>query len=183
VLAIAALGVAALMAGMRARRPATDPDGRAWDPQRFPLVFSIAARWLLPFALAVSVYIFLRGHNAPGGGFVAGLVTASALVMHYMACGFARTDARIGIDFARVAGSGLALAGATGLGALALGKPFLTTAHAHPALVLLGEVPLATAALFDLGVYLVVVGATLLTLVALASASETSASQRVPESP
>ncbi len=176
VLAIAALGVAALMTGMRARRPAADPDGRPWDPQRFPLVFSSAARWLLPFALVVSVYFFLRGHNAPGGGFVAGLVTATALVMHYMAFGFARTDARLGIEFARVAGLGLALAGATGLGALLFGKPFLTSAHAHPALALLGEVPLATAALFDLGVYLVVVGATLLTLVALASASETSAS-------
>jgi multicomponent K+:H+ antiporter subunit A len=73
---------------------------------------------------------------------------------------------------------GLVLAGATGLGALVLGKPFLTSAHAHPALALLGEVPLATAALFDLGVYLVVVGATLLTLGALAGAS-----QRVSESP
>ncbi len=134
VLAIAALGVAALMTGMHARRPATDPDGRAWDPQRFPLVFAIAARWLLPFALVVSVYVFLRGHNAPGGGFVAGLVTASALVMHYMAYGFARTDARLGIDFARVAGTGLAVAGATGLGALFFGSPFLTSAHAHPAL-------------------------------------------------
>jgi multicomponent K+:H+ antiporter subunit A len=178
VLAIAALGVAALMTGMRAQRPAADPDGRAWDPQRYPLVFSMAARWLLPFALVVSVYVFLRGHNAPGGGFVAGLVTASALVMHYMAYGFARTDARLGIDFARVAGIGLAIAGATGLGALFFGKPFLTSAHGHPAIALLGEVPLATAALFDLGVYLVVVGGTLLTLVALGSASETSASQR-----
>ena len=177
VLAIAALGVAALMTGMHARRPATDPDGRAWDPQQFPLVFAIAARWLLPFALAVSLYLFVRGHNAPGGGFVAGLVTASALVMHYMAYGFARTDARLGIDFARVAGIGLALAGATGLGALLLGKPFLTSAHAHPTLALLGEVPLATAALFDLGVYLVVVGATLLTLAALANAS-----RRAPQS-
>jgi len=116
--------------------------------------------------------VFLRGHNAPGGGFVAGLVTASALVMHYMAYGFAHTDARLRIDFARVAGSGLAVAGATGLGALLFGKPFLTSAHAHPALGILGEVPLASAALFDLGVYLVVVGATLLTLVALANASQ-----------
>jgi multicomponent K+:H+ antiporter subunit A len=181
VLAIAALGVAALMTGMRAQRSATDPDGRVWDPQRFPLVFTIAARWMLPFALVVSVYVFLRGHNSPGGGFVAGLVTASALVMHYMAYGFARTDARLGIDFARVAGIGLAVAGATGLGALFFGQPFLTSAQGHPAIALLGEVPLATAALFDLGVYLVVVGGTLLTLVALASASEASASQHTSE--
>ncbi|HSD53857.1 MAG TPA: monovalent cation/H+ antiporter subunit A [Burkholderiales bacterium] len=177
VLAVAALGVAALMTGMRARRPDSDPDGRTWSPQKFPLLFAVAARWMLPFALLVSVYVFLRGHNAPGGGFVAGLVTAIALVMHYMANGFARTQARLGLDFARVAALGLAIAGATGLGALYFGKPFLSSAYGHPVVGLLGEVPLATAALFDFGVYLVVVGATLLTLVSLGSAS-----QRPPES-
>jgi multicomponent K+:H+ antiporter subunit A len=172
VLAVAALGVAALMTGMRVRRPAADPEGRAWDPQKFPLLFAVAARWMLPFALLVSTYVFLRGHNAPGGGFVAGLVTAIALFMHYMANGFARTQARLGLDFARVAGLGLAVAGATGLGALLFGKPFLTSAHGHPVVDFLGEVPLATAALFDLGVYLVVVGATLLTLASLGNASQ-----------
>jgi multicomponent K+:H+ antiporter subunit A len=170
VLVVAALGVAALMTGIRVERP-SGPDGHAGSPQGFPLLFTMAARWMLPFALLVSAYVFLRGHNAPGGGFVAGLVTAIALVMHYMANGLAQTDSRLGLGFARVAGLGLAVAGATGLGALFLGKPFLTSAHGHPAVGFLGEVPLATAALFDLGVYLVVVGATLLTLVALAGMS------------
>jgi multicomponent K+:H+ antiporter subunit A len=172
VLVIAALGVAALMTGMRVQRPAAGPDERAGSPQKFPLLFAVAARWMLPFALLVSAHVFLRGHNAPGGGFVAGLITAVALVMHFMANGFARTESRLGLRFVRVAALGLALAGATGLGALLFGRPFLTSAHGHPAAGLLGEVPLATAALFDLGVYLVVVGATLLTLVALARASQ-----------
>jgi multicomponent K+:H+ antiporter subunit A len=175
VLVIAALGAFALMDRMRAPRPATDPSGRGWSRQRHPLLFAMAARWMLPFALLVSIYIFLRGHNAPGGGFIAGLVTAVAILMQYMANGFARTQARLRLDFARVAGLGLLIAGATGVGAFWFGRPFLTSAHGHPGLPLLGEVPLATAALFDLGVYLAVVGATLLTLVALGNASRREA--------
>ena len=175
VLVIAALGAFALMDGMRAPRPATDPSGKRWSRQRHPLLFAMAARWLLPFALLVSIYVFLRGHNAPGGGFIAGLVTAVAILMQYMANGFARTQARLRLDFARVAGLGLLIAGATGVGAFWFARPFLTSAHGHPTVPLLGEVPLATAALFDLGVYLAVVGATLLTLVALGNASRREA--------
>jgi len=171
VLVIAALGAFALMDRMRAPLPAAGGAGATRSPQRFPLLFSTAARWLLPFALLISIYIFLRGHNAPGGGFIAGLVTSIAVVMQYMANGFARTQARLRLDFARVAGLGLLVAGATGIGALWFGRPFLTSAHGHPAVPVLGELPLATAALFDLGVYLAVVGATLLTLVALGNAS------------
>jgi multicomponent K+:H+ antiporter subunit A len=170
VLVIAALGAFALMDRMRAPRPAPGAPGAPRSPQRFPLLFSTAARWMLPFALLVSIYIFLRGHNAPGGGFIAGLVTSIAVVMQYMANGFAPTQARLRLDFARVAGLGLLVAGATGIGAFWFGRPFLTSAHDHPAVPVLGELPLATAALFDLGVYLAVVGATLLTLVALGNA-------------
>jgi multicomponent K+:H+ antiporter subunit A len=171
VLVIAALGAFALMERMRAPRPSTDPTGTPWSRERFPLLFSMAARWMLPFALLVSIYIFLRGHNAPGGGFIAGLVTAIAVLMQYMANGFARTQARLRLDFARVAGAGLLVAGTTGAGAFWFGRPFLTSAHGHPSVPFIGELPLATAALFDLGVYLAVVGATLLTLVALGNAS------------
>jgi multicomponent K+:H+ antiporter subunit A len=92
--------------------------------------------------------------------------------MQYLANGFARTQARVRLDFARVAAVGLVVAGATGIGAFWFGRPFLTSAHGHPALPLLGEVPLASAALFDLGVYLAVVGSTLLMLAALADASQ-----------
>jgi multicomponent K+:H+ antiporter subunit A len=171
VLGIAAMGVAALLDGMRAMRPSAAPDGRPWSTDAFPLMLQGVARMLLPFALLVSVYIFLRGHNLPGGGFIAGLVTSIALVMQYMALGLAETEARLRLRFDRMIGIGLLVAIGTGLASFAFDAPFLTSAHGHPRVPLLGEIPLASAALFDLGVYLGVVGATLLTLVTLGHAT------------
>jgi multicomponent K+:H+ antiporter subunit A len=181
VLGIAAIGVLALMDGFRTRRPATDASGRPWSPDLYPLLLGVTARWILPFALVVSIYIFLRGHNAPGGGFIAGLVTAAGLLLQYMARGFAATGRSLGgLDFSRAIGAGLLIAAATGAGAWIAGHPFLTSAHGHPHLPLLGELPLATAALFDLGVYVVVVGATMLTLVTLGAVTERGANAPAP---
>jgi multicomponent K+:H+ antiporter subunit A len=126
---------------------------------------------LLPFALLVTVYIFLRGHNLPGGGFIAGLITSVALVMQYMADGLSATAKRIPINFSGMIGVGVLIAGITGLASWFFGSAFLTSYTGHPVLPLLGEVPLASAAAFDLGVFLTVVGATLLALSALAGAS------------
>jgi multicomponent K+:H+ antiporter subunit A len=173
VLAIAAIGVAALMDGLRVRRDAPSAPGRARDP--YPLMLATAANVMLPLTLMVSVYIFLRGHNEPGGGFIAGLVTAIGLVTQYMADGFVITQRRLNLDFGRIAGAGIAVAGATGIGAWFFASPFLTSTHGHPELPLIGDVPLASAIAFDLGVYLAVVGGTLLMLVALARASEREA--------
>ncbi|MEI8266958.1 MAG: monovalent cation/H+ antiporter subunit A [Betaproteobacteria bacterium] len=176
VLGIAAVGVLALLDGMRVRRPERDADGRAWSFAREPLMLRVGARLVLPMALVVTAYIFWRGHGLPGGGFIAGLVTAVALVLQYMAVGQARAEAVLraggGRRFTRWIGMGLAIAGATGAGAFLFGRPFLTSAHGHPVLPLLGEVPLATAALFDLGVYVTVVGATMLMLSVLGAASK-----------
>ena len=168
VLAIAAIGVLALMDGMRTRRPATDEGGRPWTFAAPPLMLRVAARVVLPLAMVVTLYIFMRGHNLPGGGFIAGLITAVALVLQYMALGQSRAEAVLraqgGRRFVRWIGAGLGVAGLTGAGAFLFGQPFLTSAHGHPTLPVLGELPLATAALFDLGVYITVVGSTLLTL-------------------
>jgi multicomponent K+:H+ antiporter subunit A len=166
VLTIAAIGVAAVLDGVRLARPYA-------TTQRLssPLLLVVASRWLLPLALVVSVYILLRGHNAPGGGFVAGLITSVALVLQYIAHGFAWAASRLGIDYARVAAAGLLAAAATGTGAWWFGKPFLTSAHTEVVVPVLGALPLASAALFDLGVYLAVVGTTMLALVSLARAS------------
>jgi multicomponent K+:H+ antiporter subunit A len=172
VLGIAGIGVWALMDGMRAERLAVDEHGRPFGRGGYPLLFRVAARILLPLGLAVAVFIFLRGHNLPGGGFIAGLVASVALLMQYMALGQARAEARLRTDYSRWIGAGLGIAGLTGLGAWLFGRPFLTSAHGHPAVPLLGEIPLASAALFDLGVFLVVVGATLLTLSALGNATK-----------
>jgi multicomponent K+:H+ antiporter subunit A len=143
------------------------------------LLLRFAARLVLPLALVVTVYIFWRGHNLPGGGFIAGLITAVALVLQYIALGQARAEqvlkAAGGTRFVRWVGMGLGIAWLTGVGAFVFGRPFLTSAFGHPMVPLLGELPLATAALFDLGVYITVVGATMLTLSVLGGASKEGA--------
>ena len=176
VLGIAGVGVLALMDGLRVRRAGTDADGRPWSYRRTPVMLRVIARLVLPLALVASVYIYWRGHNQPGGGFIAGLVTAVALVLQYMALGQQRAEALLhgaaGRRFTRWIGAGLGIATLTGVGAFAFGRPFLTSAHGHPSVPILGELPLASAALFDLGVYITVVGATMLTLSVLGAASK-----------
>lgn len=180
VLGIAALGVLALMDGFRLRRAGSDPSGLAWTFPQQPLLLRVAASVVLPLALVFSIYIFMRGHNLPGGGFIAGLITAVALVLQFMSLGQSRAEMLMrthgGARFVRTIGVGLGIAGLTGVGAFVLGRPFLTSAFGHPVVGVLGELPLATAAIFDLGVYLTVVGATLLTLSVLGSVSREGAS-------
>ena len=175
VLGIAAIGVLALMDGMRTRRPLTDPQGLPWTFAAQPLLLRVAASVVLPLALVFTLYIFMRGHNLPGGGFIAGLITAVALVLQFMALGQANAEAMLraqsGRRFVRWIGAGLSIAGLTGAGAFFWSRPFMTSAHGHPHVPLLGELPLASAALFDLGVYLTVVGSTLLTISVLGSVS------------
>ena len=182
VLGIAGVGVLALLDGLRVRRPGQDADGRPWSYSRPPLMLRTAARVVLPAALLVSAYIFWRGHGLPGGGFIAGLVTAVALVLQFMAFGQQRAEAVLhdiqGSRFTRWVGIGLGIAWLTGVGAFVLGRPFLTSAHGHPVVPVLGELPLATAALFDLGVYVTVVGATMLMLAVLGGASKPGAGTR-----
>jgi multicomponent K+:H+ antiporter subunit A len=179
VLGIAAIGVLALMEGMRTKRPLTDSHGLAWTFSAQPLLLRVAASVVLPVALVFTLYIFMRGHNMPGGGFIAGLITAVALVLQFMSLGQSRAEAMLraqsGRRFIRWIGSGLSIAGLTGVGAFVWGRPFMTSAHGHPHVPLLGDLPLASAALFDLGVYLTVVGSTLLTISVLGSVSREGA--------
>ncbi|MFY9136608.1 hydrogen gas-evolving membrane-bound hydrogenase subunit E, partial [Zwartia sp.] len=165
VLGIAAIGALSLMEGLSMERKLSPALLNS-------VMLSVAARILLPFALLVSVYIFLRGHNLPGGGFIAGLITSVALVMQYMASGSAETSSKLKLEFPKLIGIGVLIAGLTGLGSFVFGSAFLTSTFGHPALPLIGEIPLASAAAFDLGVFLTVVGATLLTISALSGASQ-----------
>ena len=121
----------------------------------------------------VAVYLFVRGHNLPGGGFLAGLVAAIGVIMQYMGEGLRPTLTRLRIDFGILVGAGVLLAGLTGLASVMLDAPFLTSASGHQHLPLLGEIPLASAMAFDLGVFMVVLGTTLLTLTALGQARRT----------
>jgi multicomponent K+:H+ antiporter subunit A len=142
------------------------------DPARgYMTVPVVIARLLLPVAFVVAAHLLLRGHNEPGGGFVAGLVIAVAFLMQYLVAGTRWVEARAGIRPLRWIGLGLLLAASTGLGAIAAGYPLLTTHTVHVALPLLGSVHVPSAALFDIGVFSGVVGATLLILTALAHQS------------
>lgn len=167
VLAIAALGIFALLGNLRLTGPAQDASGRAWDSDTHPMILATFARLLLPLALLVSFYIFLRGHNLPGGGFIAGLITAIALIVQYLANGVSWTHERLPAHTHPWIASGLVIALLTGLASWLFGQPFLTSAFGHLDWPLVGEFELASAMAFDLGVYLVVVGATLLILINL----------------
>jgi len=164
VLAIAAVGILTMLRGLRLPMPETDAEGRPWASDRYPMILAVISRPLLPLALLVAVFLLLRGHNLPGGGFIAGLVTAIALILQYVASGTAWTRERININYIRLTASGVVLAALTGLGSWGFGYPFLTSSFGHFHLPLVGDFELATAMLFDLGVYLAVVGSTLLVL-------------------
>jgi multicomponent K+:H+ antiporter subunit A len=117
------------------------------------------------------VFIFLRGHNLPGGGFVAGLVTGVALILQYLASGIGFASTRLPQRLPLLLAAGLAAAGGIGAASWGFGYPFLTTVHGHIALPLLGEIELASAMIFDLGVYLVVVSVVLMVLAELGKVS------------
>jgi multicomponent K+:H+ antiporter subunit A len=157
----------ALLDGPAARRLKNADYSHNQSRDRHPLMMVVVTRVLMPIAMVVGLYIFLRGHNEPGGGFVAGLVIAIALLMQYMASGFAWTQARKRIEYHTMIGLGVVIAGLTGVGSWLAGAPFLTSAFTYVHLPPIEEFELATAMLFDLGVFLTVLGAVMLMLYSL----------------
>lgn len=183
VLGIAAIGVLSLMDGMRAHGT-TITQGLTYRFNPSPLMLRITASWILPVALVVSLYIFMRGHNLPGGGFIAGLVTSLALIIQYVAIGQDHAEKMLGAKSGRLyeiwIGVGLTIAGLTGIAAWFWSRPFLTSAHIHVHPPLLGDMHLASAALFDVGVYVTVVGATMLMISVLGDSRHSSMTGPVP---
>ena len=147
----------------------------------YTLVPAVLVRLLLPVAAVVAAHFFLRGHNLPGGGFVAALVLSIAFIAQYIVAGTLWVEAHLQLRVIRWIAVGLLLAAGTGLGSLLLGYPFLTSHTAHFTLPLIGEVHLASALFFDAGVFATVVGATMLILTALAHQS-VRGHRRAPES-
>jgi multicomponent K+:H+ antiporter subunit A len=142
------------------------------DPVRaYLLVPAVLVRLMLPVTLLVAAYLFLRGHNLPGGGFVAGLAVTVAFIAQYLVGGTRWVEARMNVRPRTWIAVGLSTALLSGLGSLALGYPLLTTHTAHFTLPVLGELHLPSAVFFDLGVFLVVLGSTVLLLTALAHQS------------
>jgi multicomponent K+:H+ antiporter subunit A len=137
------------------------------EARGYLMVPTVIARLLLPIAFLIAAHFLLRGHNEPGGGFVAGLVVAIAYLIQYLVAGTVWVEARTQLRPVRWIALGLLTMTLTGLAAMIMGYPFLTTHTAHVAVPIIGEVHLPSAAIFDVGVFAVVVGSTLLILTAL----------------
>ncbi len=164
VLALAAVGIYAMLHGLKLPLPHADGEGRRWAHEPHPPILSVMTRILLPLAILVSLYIFLRGHNMPGGGFIAGLVTSVALILQYISTGTEWMQKRLRWNYRKVAASGVFIATLTGLASWLFGYPFLTSTFTHVHWPFVGDFELASAMAFDVGVYVTVVGATMLIL-------------------
>ncbi|NKY46670.1 Na+/H+ antiporter subunit A [Nocardia cerradoensis] len=175
VLVVAATGVASLM--FRSRRFGTlprvseapgytpDPERAYWlrasplvAPRDRSMVMAMTTRMLFPTIMVLSAYFFFAGHNAPGGGFAGGLTAGLALVLRYLAGGRYELAEALPVDAGHVLGAGLVLSAGTATGSLLLGAPPLSSAIIEVTLPVLGHIKFVTAMLFDLGVYLIVVG-------------------------
>ena len=188
VLCIVALTVFVLL---RRFRPAPE-SAEAPDPQRavddggagdFMFVTSIIMNWMFAASIVAAAYLFFRGHDLPGGGFAAGVTLAIGLLLQYLANGVRAVEAKLIILPIRWMATGLMIALVVGAGAWLFGYPFLTQHARYVEFPLLGPVPMATALLFDLGVFNVVVGAVVLMLIAIAHQSlRVRPGRRVPNS-
>jgi multicomponent K+:H+ antiporter subunit A len=176
VLGVVAIAVYSLLRRFRPARESVQPltqhtQQSAATASEDLVVPAVIMRLMLAAIALLAAYLLLRGHNLPGGGFVAGLTLAVGVILQYVAGGTRWTEDHLRILPLRWMAVGLLLAGATGAGSLLFARPFLTSHVAHLELPLVGELHVPSAFLFDLGVFSLVVGATVLILVALAHQS------------
>jgi multicomponent Na+:H+ antiporter subunit B len=136
------------------------------------LILNRITRVVIHIILLFSIFVLFKGHNEPGGGFIAGLMTSVAIVLVYIVFSAETVKKTIPLQYTAMIALGLFFAAGTGIGAIILGYPFLTHTFGHFYIPLVGEIELATALSFDIGVYLVVVGATLLIISTLGEGSK-----------
>jgi len=172
---ISVLGVVAVIVYAFLRRFRPPPESLAQAPGSAGAedlrVVRVLMTLMFPAIMLFSAYLLLRGHDLPGGGFVAGLALSIAVIVQYMAGGTQWTESRIAIRPMRWIAAGLLTAAAAGIGSWFFAHAFLTSHTLHLGVPLLGELHLPSALLFDAGVFALVVGATGLTLIALAHQS------------
>ncbi|WP_426959030.1 monovalent cation/H+ antiporter subunit A [Muricoccus radiodurans] len=172
VLGIVALTVFALL---RRFRPAPEsigvPEQQQGGDGNWLLVPGAIMKLMFPIICAVAIFLLLRGHDLPGGGFAAGLMLSIAILLQYMTGGVRWVDDHLRVRPLRWMGAGLLLAAGTGAAAMIAGRPFLTSYFAYADLHWLGKLPMASAVLFDLGVFALVFGATVLMLLSIAHQS------------
>lgn len=187
VLAVVALSIYALLRRFRPAPDSIEPPEQqkiqtAFDeaePDRetgqtmsdYMAVPSVIMHWLFPVIIAFAVYLFLRGHDMPGGGFAGGVTLAIGFILQYIAGGTRWVESHLTVLPLRWMGFGLLMALVTGIGAWVFGYPFLKSFFTYINLPLIGKTPIASALLFDLGVFALVVGATILMLIAIAHQS------------
>ncbi len=148
------------------------PDRRKGDTIKSAMALpALMMAMLFPVIAIAAAFLLFRGHDLPGGGFVAGLTMAVAFILQYIARGTAWVESRLLILPMRWMGIGLLLATGVGAAAWLFGRPFLTSSFSYVDIPLIGAVPLASALLLDLGVFALVVGATVLMLIAIAHQS------------
>lgn len=131
------------------------------------VILKTIAKAVIFIILTFSLYLFFSGHNEPGGGFIGGLMTAAAFVLLAMAFGSKIIEEVVPINFRKLTAIGILVALFTGIGSFLFNAPFLSHTFGYQNLPLLGHVELATAMLFDLGVYLTVVGITMTIILAI----------------
>ena len=130
---------------------------------------------LRPLTFIISIfafYLFWNGHNAPGGGFIAGLMTAACIVLLYVNHGSSFIRNKLTFDFKYLVAIGLSCSMLCGLGALVFGYPYLTQSFGYVRFPLLGEIELATTLIFDLGVYLTVTGGCLTIIISIGQSGD-----------
>lgn len=128
------------------------------DPRHRSLVLEVATRIIFPLIMVLSAYFFFAGHNTPGGGFAGGLTAGLALVLRYLAGGRYELGETLPLDAGKILGAGLLLSAGTAATSLLVGAPVLSSALIEVDVPVLGTVKFVTALVFDLGVYLIVVG-------------------------
>jgi multicomponent Na+:H+ antiporter subunit A len=135
--------------------------GKTLSPANRSLILEVLVRLVFHPAIVVSVFLLFAGHNAPGGGFAAGLVAGLALIARYLAGGRYELGETLPIGPGVLLGAGMLLATGTAVGSLLLGAEVLTSAYFSAELPVLGHVSFGTSTIFDVGVYLVVIGVVL----------------------
>lgn len=136
------------------------------------IFFRFVARIMAPVLVLFSIYLMLRGHNAPGGGFIGGLVASGAVVLLTLGYGADEVRKRLRVDFLRVMFFGLLLSVAAGTYGLIAGDAFQQVFWWDPFIRGIGTIEISTPMIFDIGVYVVVVGVTSAIVMAMAEESE-----------
>ncbi len=131
------------------------------------MILRVATKISVFIIITFSVHLFFAGHHNPGGGFIGGLVTASALVLLYIAFGIKVVSQIVPVDFKIVAGLGVLLAVSTGVASFFVDLPFLTQAFDYFDLPVFGKTELATSMIFDMGVAMAVIGTAMTIIISI----------------